>query len=191
MIDHLFALPALSQEWLAALKITDPEVRAELAGTIVIVPAAHPVVTGLPAGVDAALAVVELSGKEIGAFRFAPAAGYDARGRIAAHDARVREYYDSGDDIVFVGDHGAGHVFVSPHGVGLLDTHAQPPRIRALARDFAGFLIAQANAYDAYRRCLVRAEDLAGYHAAVEACAALPVMAGVEVATIFDAQRSG
>lgn len=191
MIDRLSDLPALSEGWLAPLKDNDPELYAELAGTIVIVPAAHPVVTGLPAGVDAALALVDLTGKEIGAFRFAPAAGSDARERIAAHDARVREDFDTDEGIVFVGDHGAGHVFVSPQGVGLLDIVAQPPRIRALARDFTGFLIAQANACDAVKRCLVGAEDLAGYHAAAEICAALPVMAGVEVATIFDAQRFG
>lgn len=191
MIDHLSALPMLSQEWLAAAKITDPELYAELAATIVIAPAAGPVMTRLPARVDAALAVVELSGKEIGTFRFAPAQGVDVREQIAAYDARVREDFDTGEDIVFVGDHDAGHVFVSPHGVGLLDITAQPPRIRALARDFAGFLIAQANAYDAYRRCLMGADDLAGYHAAAEACAALPAMAGVEVTVIFDAQRGG
>ncbi|WP_156352836.1 MULTISPECIES: hypothetical protein [unclassified Sphingomonas] len=191
MIDHLSALPARSQEWLAVLKITDPVLHAELAETIVIAPAATPVATGLPAGVDTALAVVDLTDKEIGAFRFAPAAGRDARERITAHDARIREDFDTGEDIVFVGDHDAGHVFVSLQGVGLLDIVAQPPRIRALAHDFTGFLIAQANACDAYKRCLVQATDLAGYHAAAEACAALPAMAGVEVATIFDAQRRG
>lgn len=191
MIDHLSALPALSQDWLAEAKMADPELYAELAESMVISPATRPVATGLPAGVDAALAVVELCAKEIGAFRFAPADGPNARGRIAAHDARVREDFDTGEDIVFVGDHDAGPVFVSPHGVGLLDITIQPPRIRVLARDFTGFLIAQANAFDAYRRCLVGAGDLAGYHAAAKACAALPAMAGVEVAAIFDAQRFG
>ncbi|WCP73904.1 hypothetical protein [Sphingomonas hankookensis] len=191
MIDRLSDLPALSEGWLAPLQADDPELYAKLAATIAIAPAAGPVATGLPAGVDAALAVVDLSGREIGAFRFAPAAGPDMRGRLVAYDARVREAFDTGKDIVFVGDHDSGPVFVSPHGVGLLDISAQPPRIRALARDFTGFLIAQANAYDAYRRCLVGAEDLAGYHAAAEACATLPAMAGVEVATIFDAQRFG
>lgn len=191
MIDHLSALPALSQEWLAEAKMADPELYAELAESIVITPATRPVATGLPAGVDAALAVVELCAKEIGAFRFAPAQGANVAERIATYDARMRADLDTGDDIMFVGDHDAGHVFVSSHGVGLLDITAPPPRIRALARDFTGFLIAQANAYDAYRRCLVGAEDLAGYHAAAEACAALPAMARVEVATIFDAQRLG
>ena len=189
MIDHLSALPALSQDWLAEANMADPELYAELAESIVITPATHPVTTGLPAGVDAALAVVELCAKEIGAFRFAPAQGADVAERIATYDARTRADFDTGDDIVFVGDHDAGHMFVSPQGVGLLDIVAQPPRIRALARDFTGFLIAQANAYDAYRGCLVGAEDLAGYDAAAEACAALPAMAKVEVATIFDAQR--
>lgn len=191
MIDTLSQLPALSERWLAPLKAADPELYDELAETVVIAPASATVATGLPAGVDAALRVVDLTDKEIGTFRFAPADGNDARERIAAYDARVREDFDADEGIVFVGDHGAGHVFVSPQGVGLLDIVAQPPRIRALARDFTGFLIAQANAYDAYKRCLVGAEDLAGYHAAAEACAALPAMAGVEVATIFDAQRLG
>lgn len=58
MIDHLSALPALSQEWLAEVKMADPELYAELAESIVITPATCPVATGLPAGVDAALAVV-------------------------------------------------------------------------------------------------------------------------------------
>ncbi|KQM81650.1 hypothetical protein ASE67_17030 [Sphingomonas sp. Leaf23] len=190
MIDALSDLPALSARWLAPLRDDDPELYAELAETIVIAPAVHPVATGLPAGVDAALAVVDLCSKEIGAFRFAPADGADARARIAAHDARVRQDFDTGADIVFVGDHGAGPVFVSPQGIGLLDITARP-RIRALARDFTGFLIAQANAFDAEKRCLGKAADLAGYHAAAAACAALPGMAGVEVATIFDAQRFG
>lgn len=191
MIDTLSQLPALSERWLAPLKAADPELYDELAETIVIAPATGPVVTGLPAGIDAALAVVELTNKEIGKFRFAPAEGENVRERIVAYDARVREAFDTGGDIMFVGDHDVGHVFVASQGVGLLDLVAQPPRIRALAHDFTGFLIAQANAYDAYKRCLVQTADLAGYHAAAEACAALPVMVGVEVAAIFDAQRSG
>lgn len=190
MIDTLAQLPALSERWIAPLKAADPRLYDELAETIVITPACGTVATGLPAGVDAALAMVDLSGKEIGAFRFAPVEGVDVRERIAAYGARVRDNFDTGDAIVFVGDLGAGHVFVSPQGVGLLDIVAQPPRIRALAGDLTGFLIAQANAYDAYKRCLVEANDLDGYQAAAEACAALPAMAGVAVSTIFDTQRT-
>lgn len=66
---------------------------------------------------------------------------------------------------MFLGGPGAGYVFVSPQGGALLDIVAQPPRIRPFARDFTGFLIAQANAYDADRRFLGKAADLAGYQA--------------------------
>lgn len=162
-----------------------------MAEDIVIQPSRGRVTTGLPAGVDAALAVVDMSGKGIGAFEFAPGAEGDATSRIAVYDQRVREDFDADADIVFLGRYGSGHLFVSPLGVAWLDILAQPPRIRPFARDFTCFLIAQANAYEADLRFLGQAADLTVYRAAAVACAALPAMAEVEVMAIFEAQRTG
>lgn len=191
MIDTLPQLAALSKSWLASLRGEDPELYEELAADIVIMLARGPVATGLPAGVDAALSQVDLCDKQIGTFHFTPGCDGEAAERIAAYDRRVREDYDVEGGVVFLGGHGAGYVFVSPQGVALLDIVAQPPRIRPFARDFTGFLIAQTNAYDADRRFLGKAADLAGYQAAAITCSALPAMADVEVMAIFEAQRTG
>lgn len=188
MFDTLDDLPSLSRSSLAPLEADDPELFEELATSLVIEPASAPVVADLPAGVDEAPSIVDLSGKEIGAFRFAPVDGETGLDRIAAFDQSVREDHDVEGAITFIGVYEAGLVFVSPQGVGLLDAAAQPPRIRALAPDLARFLVVQANAYDAYKHPIVRAKDEAGYRAAAERWAALPAFAGVEVRTIFDSQ---
>jgi hypothetical protein len=88
-------------------------------------------------GFPAALARLDLAGKEIGAFRFAPAGG------------------DMGAD---------------------------------QAIDFAVFLIAQANAFDAYKRHIVKTQDEAAYRAEAKEAAANPALANANVALIFDSQ---
>ena len=75
MIETLDALPALTEGWLAPLKNADRALYDEMAETLVIERARRKVEGDLPAGVFEALSQVELRGKEIGPFRFAPAEG--------------------------------------------------------------------------------------------------------------------
>jgi hypothetical protein len=186
MIATLDALPALTRSWLAGLEDRDPELYAELAESLVIDPHESTPSTQLPAGVNQALAVLDLRGKEIGAFSFAPAAGEDAATQIAAYDQRVRQHFNAPPDLVFIGDYGAGSVFASPQGIGLLD--ADGGQVIELAADFTGFLLVQANAYDAFKRFIIRAKDIDSYRGRQTAVQEVAVFADVDVAAIFKAQ---
>ena len=191
MIDRLDDLPALTRSWLAPLEREDPELYEELSQSIVVGPARDTVATALPAGMDDVLAALDLQGKEMGAFRFAPTPGEDVAEQIGNYDRAVRASFDADQTITFIGDYGQGSVFVSPEGVGLLDLSSAEARIRALARTFAGFLLAQANAYDSYKRHMVKRSDERAYRADAAACAALPALAGADVPMIFDLQLRG
>ncbi len=187
MIENLGDLPEMTRRWLAPLKAADPELYGELAGSLVIDSATDRVAERLPAGVSEALSRVDLRGKEIGALRFAPAPGDAAVEQITAYDERIRQDNVEGG-LVFVGEFGAGNVFVSPQGVGLLDPIASPPRIRAFSKTFSGFLMVQANAYDAYKRFIVKAKDEAAYQAAASDCAAIGAFLDADAPAIFDTQ---
>lgn len=188
VIETLDALPALTRSWLAPLEADDPELYAELADTLVIGPADASSVGPVPADARDVLAALDLRGKELGAFRFAPAEGDRAADRIAQYDRSVRETFDAGPEITFIGDHGNGSLFLSPEGVGLLDFSGREPRIVVLAPSFETFLLAQANAYDAYKRNIVEEENEQAYRAAASACAALPYYSTTDVPAIFEAQ---
>jgi hypothetical protein len=71
----LDALRALTCSWLAGLEDEDPDLYAELAVSIVIDQPGSPPTAPFPVGVNQVLAELDLRGKEIGAFRFAPPRG--------------------------------------------------------------------------------------------------------------------
>lgn len=142
----------------------------------------------LPASVRDVLAVVDLAGKEIGAFYFSPGTGGTVTERIHSYNRTVRETFHADADILFLGDYGDGSVFYSAKGIGLLDLTVEPPLIRALAPNFESFLLVQANAYDAYKRYMVDDADEVGYCAASDACAANVTFAQVDVHAIFERQ---
>ncbi|WP_260597595.1 hypothetical protein [Sphingomonas endolithica] len=188
MIETLGELPALSASWLAPLEAADPDLYAELAESIVIELSRDRFSEPLPADAAAVLSTVDLRGKEIGAFRFAPAAGTTPAEQIAHYDRAIRQRFEASDDILFIGDYGAGSIFVSPQGVGLLDPTDDPPGIIALAATFYSFVLAQANAYDAYKMFIVKNDDIGAYRSAPTACSQLPALADADVGLIFDAQ---
>lgn len=188
MIETLQELPALSASWLAPLKTTDPELYAELAESIVIGLSANRLSAPLPADAAAVLSTVDLRGKEIGAFRFAPAAGVTPAEQIANYDRRLRQQFEASGDLLFIGDYGAGSIFVSPQGVGLLDLADASPGIRALAATFQSFILAQANAYDSYKRFIVKNGDIEAYRSSAAACSKSPSLGDADVGLIFEAQ---
>lgn len=188
MIESLKALPELTQSWLAPLQVEDPELYDELAEAVVVEPAEGGASALLPAGAHDVLAALDLRGKEVGAFHFAPAPGDTAAEQIANYDRSIRSAFDAGSNITFIGDYGQGSIFLSSEGVGLLDLSREEPSIKALASTFEGFLLAQANAYDAYKRYMVKVTDEPAYRAAAAACAASPAFLKVDVPAIFEAQ---
>jgi hypothetical protein len=188
MIATLQELPALSASWLAPLKAADAELYAELAESIVIELSGDYLKEPLPAGAAAVLSTVDLRGKEIGAFRFAPASGNTPAEQIANYDRAIRQQFEASDDLLFIGDYGAGSIFVSPQGVGMLDLTNEPPSIRALAATFQSFVLTQANAYDAYKMFIVKNNDIEAYRSAAIACAQLPSLGDADVGLIFEAQ---
>lgn len=60
-----------------------------------------------------------------------------------------------------------------------------------LAPDFATFLLVQANAYDAYKRHIVKSSDQAAYAAERDRTMANPRFADADVAAVFGAQLRG
>jgi hypothetical protein len=186
MIVSLDALPALTRSWLAGLQDDDPDLYAELAESLVIDQHGSAPGTQFPAGVNQALSLLDLRGKEIGAFRFAPAPGQDAAAQIMAYDQRIRQHFDASPDLVFIGDYGSASLFASPQGIGLFDPDGG--RVIALAPDFTGFLLVQANAYDAFKRFIVRIKDADGYRAQQMAVQETAAFSGIDVAAIFKAQ---
>ena len=189
MIDTLDALPALSRGWLGDLDRTDPEVFDALAAELVIEAGGDGSVgDAFPAGLGEVLRALNLRGKAIGAFRFAPPGDGLPALEVGDYDRRTREGFDAPADLVFVGEYGSGVVFVSPRGVGIHDPDRMPDGPRIVAPDFAGFLLAQANAYDALRAHIVRQADGAAYRRRQAETARAARFAAVDVAAIFEAQ---
>ena len=189
MIETLDALPALTRSWIAPLQHADPELYAELAESLVVDTPGSPVSREFPAEVARVLEALELSGKEIGSFRFAPIEGVDATARIQAYDRSVRSQYDAPLELVFLGDYGPGSLFAAPEGIGLFEPERE--NIVILARNLASFLLVQANAYDAYKRHIVKARDEASYNAERDQVAGRPAFADADVPAIFKAQLQG
>jgi hypothetical protein len=73
---------------------------------------------------------------------------------------------------------------VSPKGVGLLDLADEPPSIRGLAATFRSFILAQENAYDAYRRFIVKNGDIEPYRSSSAACAQSLLLGDADVELI-------
>lgn len=186
MIDTLDALPALTSSWIAPLKRTDPELYAELAETLVVGAPGASSGRYFPAGVTATIEALNLSGKEIGAFHFAPAEGPDSVIQILNYDKMVRNRHDAPPDLVFIGDYGAGNAFAAPQGIGLFDPESG--RIDLVASDFETFLLLQANAYDSYQRHIVKAGDEGAYNADRDLVARNPRFVEANVVAVFAAQ---
>ena len=188
MIDTLDALPGLSRSWLGDLDREDPELFEELAPEIVIEAGGDDVGDAFPAGLGEALRAVNLRGKAIGAFRFAPSGDGPPALEVGNYDRQVREFFDAPADLLFVGEYGSGVVFVSTQGVGMYDLDRIPDGPRIVASDFAGFLLAQANAYDACKAHIVRHVDGEAYRRRQADTSRAPRFATVDVAAIFEAQ---
>lgn len=186
MIETLAALPALTDSWLAPLKQSDPELYAELAESLVVHASKTIIAEKLPADVTTVLEAIDLAGKEIGAFRFAPAAGVGMIAQIRAYDRTIRRQFDAPDDLTFIGDYGAGSVFAAPQGIGLFDTVGD--RITILAARFEPFVLVQANAYASYKRHIVKKNDAASYNKDCDEVAACPEFVDVDVVEIYEAQ---
>lgn len=189
MIDTLDALPALTSSWIASLKCTDPELYAELAETLVIGVPGTASGRHFPAGITTTIEALDLSGKQIGAFHFAPAEGPDAAIQILNYDKMVRDRYDAPPGLVFIGDYGAGNAFAAPQGIGLFDPESG--LIDLVARDFETFLILQANAYDSYKRHIVKAGDETSYNSERDFIARNPRFLEENVVAVFAAQIRG
>lgn len=188
VIDTLDALPGLSRSWLGDLDREDPGLFDELAPDIVIEAGGHDVGDVFPAGLGEVLRTVKLCGKTIGAFRFAPCGDGPPTVEVDHYDRQVRGLFDAPADLLFVGEYGSGVVFVSPQGVGIYDPDRMPDGPRIVASDFAGFLLAQANAYDAYKAHIVQQADGEAYRRRQSDTARAPRFATVDVAAIFEAQ---
>ena len=179
MITSLDQLPALTRSWLAPLEETDPELYAELAESVIIDRAKHPfderVLGGLHPDVASVLNQIDLTGKQIGEFYFAPeSASPDAAAALEAYQKKVRNLFDIEGDVLFIGKYGEAWLVATPGGLAALDRDGKEASLSLLARDFTSFIIAQANAYDAFRRLIAKSKDEVAYRAASAACAALP-----------------
>lgn len=188
MITRLDQIPALTRSWLAPLEEDDPELWEELAESLVIDPASAPVdaaAIGPFPDVAAVLAQLDLAGKEIGAFRFAPAPGASAGDQLAAFQAQPHARFDITGDTLFVGAFGQDWVAATPGDLALVGGDGT---MLPLARGFGPFLIAQANAYDSFKRHIVKGNDEDAYRAEAEACAAEPSLADAHVLLIYGTQ---
>lgn len=189
MIETIDALPALTRGWIAPLQHVDPDLYAELAVSIVVDTPGSPVGREFPADVARVLKALDLSGKEIGSFRFAPVDGVDATAKIEAYDQSVRSQFDAPLELVFIGDYRGGNLFAAPEGIGLFDPEQE--NVTMLAPDLASFLVVQANAYDAYKRHIVKARDEAAYNTERDLVAGSPAFADTDVTAVFKAQLRG
>jgi hypothetical protein len=187
MILTLQDLSARTRSWLAPLLEDDPQLYAELAASVVIEADGEAEPAALPAGIAAVLAVLDLRGKEIGAFRFAPLAEDEtASEQVRAFDAKLRETLEAPPEIVFVGEYGSDLLLAGPDGIALLA--AETGETVWLGPDFESFILVQANAYDAYKAKIVKGADEPAYRARQTEIAAEPRFAGTDVEAIFSAQ---
>lgn len=163
MITALAQLPALSRSWLGALEKTDRALFDELAASLVIVAPGQAGGEEFPLDIGIVLEELDLRGREIGAFRFAPLAeGETGAQHIAAYDAGMRDNFEAPVEVVFIGQYGAGDLIAAADGIGISDPDTG--EVHMVAQDFATFLLVQANAYDAYKAHIVKARDEAAYH---------------------------
>ncbi len=191
MIDTMDALPGLSRSWLADLERKDPDLFGELAPELVIEAGGDDVGDAFPAGLGEVLRAVNLRGKAVGAFRFAPSGDGPPTLEVSNYDRQVREHFDAPAGLTFIGQYGSGDVFVCSQGVGIHDPDRMPAGPRIVAPDFAGFLLAQANAYDAYKAHIIRHDDKEAYRRRQAEIMQTPRFAAVDVAAIFEAQLKG
>jgi hypothetical protein len=203
MIVSLVQLPALTRSWLAPLDAEDPELYDELSKDIVIdlVERKPQLDTVLPTGhedVRRVLETIDLAGKQIGEFYFAPAssAGSKVEEQLAAYNRQIRNHFDIKGVEVFLGPFGENWVVATTDHLALLrgdnrGSHDEDMTLVPLAHDFASFILAQANAFDAFKRFIVEDSDLKSYRAAQEACAVHPVFQDTDVALIFECQLKG
>jgi hypothetical protein len=191
MISRIEDIPALTRAWLAPLAASDPARHAELARDVEIAsPPPQPVDARLlgPAHADVAavLAVLDLAGKEIGGFRFAPVDGATVIDRLTAFNQVAARHFGVEGDVLFVGDYVSSWVVSTPGDLGLLQDNGE---MQPLARDFGSFLVAQANAFDAFHRHILNGrEDEAAYRAEALAAATDPALAKANVPLIYESQ---
>ncbi|PVE24724.1 hypothetical protein DC522_08855 [Microvirga sp. KLBC 81] len=203
LIISLDQLPALTRSWLTPLNTEDPELYDELAkGIVTDLAEREPQLdTILPAGhedVRRVLRTLDLAGKQIGHFYFAPAprAGRTVEEQLTAYNEKFRTYFTVEGDGVVLGRYGEDWVIATTGDLALLKMDSwgrddQDMTLVSLGRDFGSFILAQANAYDAYQRFIVKDEDIENYRAAEKACAAHPAFQETNVALIFECQLKG
>ena len=171
MITKLSEIPALTESWIAPLRKTDRELYDELAQTIVIHARSAPVNSAfsIDPTLAEAVATLDLNGKDIGNFNFRPIEQTDK-------------------NILVVGAYGLDDLYVTKDDTGLLKGRESNRTTVPLARNFAAFLIGQCNAYDVYKRLIVKKEDVVAYRNEASAIAASGLLPHVDIEAIFEAQ---
>jgi hypothetical protein len=193
IITSLDQLPALTRSWLAPLETEDFELYEELARDIVInlteiTPHLDAV---LPAGhedVRRVLGTIDLVGKQIGEFYFAPApnAGSTVEEQLEAHNNYFRNLFMIEGDGACLGTFGEDWVIATTGDLALLRRESEADvTLLPLSKDFGSFILAQANAF---KRFIVEKQDLRNYRKAQNACAAHPIFRDTNVPLIFDCQ---
>lgn len=190
MITRLEEIPALTESWLAPLREADPETFEELAESLVINASAAPAdeVKTPDASLAAAVGALNLIGKEVGAFRFADGDPSDPAGAIAAFDARIRENFDIEGDMQFIGAYGQDLLFVTGADTGILQQEGDQLAAIPVARNFAAFLIGQCNAFDSYKKFIVKDDDDESYFADARSIDSSATMPQADILTIFECQ---
>ena len=188
MITSLDELPVRSRSWLGALETEDPVRYADLADRRIVETARCPFrVSDLDGPVTQHGSVLrvldrlDLTGREIGVFTCAPSTANSPEARL--QDYRDRQP-DGGPGLLHLGTYGPDRLISTEDRIALLtvgDRVTTP-----VAPTFEAFVLAQANAYDAW---LDRAPgEVEGYWAVADECAGLEVFTGVDVGLVFGRQ---
>jgi hypothetical protein len=203
IITSLDQLPALTRSWLVPLDTEDPELYEKVAkDTVIDLTEREPSLDAvLPAGhedVRHVLRTIDLAGKEIGHFCFAPApsAGPTVEEQLMAFNEKFRTYFTVEGDGTVLGAYGDDWVVATTGDLALLQSESrfnqdQNMTLLPLARDFGSFILAQANAYNAFKRFIDKDADIENYRSAEKACAAHPAFRNTNVALIFECQLKG
>jgi hypothetical protein len=203
IITSLDQLPALTRSWLAPLDTEDPELYEKVAkDTVIDLTEREPYLDSvLPAGhedVRRVLRTINLAGKQIGEFYFAPApsAGPTVEEQLAAYNENFKANFTVEGDGAVLGTFGENWVVATTGDLALMKGNGRGSEnygmtLLPLARDFGSFVLAQANAYDAFCRFIAKSKDIKGYRKAQRACAAHPAFRDTNLPLIFECQLKG
>ena len=190
MITRLDEIPALTESWIAPLRHVDRGLYDELAASIVIEHATRAQADWSPP--EPSLAVVfnslKIIGKEVGALVFPDDHTCAPAKAVEAFDRHIRASFDIDGEMMFVADYRQDLVFVTRADTGLLQREDTEIAAIPLARNFAAFLVAQCNAYDAYKRHIVEGGNVEGYFAEADAIVASGALNDADIAMIYDRQ---